>query len=79
MPRPAHPDPLVTTLRTNRVATGTTQATHAHIAGVDRTSHTGWETGRFQPPLHRLRAWAAALGYDLVLSRHPTGRTFPTR
>lgn len=79
MPRPTHPDPLVATLRTIRRATGTTQAALAHTAGVDRTSLTGWETGRFQPPLPRLRAWAQALGYDLVLSRRPAGRTEPTR
>lgn len=67
MPRPTPPDPIITTLRTTRLRRGIHQGTIAQATGVDRTSVTGWENGRVQPPLPRLRAWAAALGYDLIL------------
>lgn len=71
MPRPpaATPlDPIITTLRTTRQCRGIHQGAIAYAAGVDRTSVTGWENGRVQPPLPRLRAWAAALGYSLELT-----------
>lgn len=69
MPRPTlATDPIITTLRTTRVRRGIHQGTIARATGVDRTSVTGWENGRVQPPLARLRAWAAALGYDLGLA-----------
>lgn len=68
MPRPATRDPLITQLRTTRQHRGIHQDTIAHLTGVDRTSVTGWENGRADLPLSRLRAWAAALGYTLTLT-----------
>lgn len=72
MPRPTlATDPIITTLRTTRVRRGIHQGTIAQATGVDRTSVTGWENGRVLPPLPRLRAWAAALGYTLHLVPDP--------
>ena len=71
------PDPIVTQLTRARYDQSLTQrATAARIhSPAIRTSIAAWESGRRSPMLATLRAWARALGYDLVLQ--PIGETRP--
>jgi transcriptional regulator with XRE-family HTH domain len=59
-------DPVVAALRMHRVARGLTQAQVAAAVGSSRSSVALWETGQSDPPLRKVRAYAAAVGLVLV-------------
>ena len=62
--------PIVSQLREiRRHRRGVSQRSLAAVIGADRTAVGNWETGRFDPRLASVTAWANALGYDLALVR----------
>jgi transcriptional regulator with XRE-family HTH domain len=60
-------DPIIDTLHGARLEQRLTQVQVAERAGLARNSLSFYETDRTLAPLPKLRAWADALGYDLVL------------
>jgi transcriptional regulator with XRE-family HTH domain len=66
-------DPIIDTLHGARLERGMTQQQLADQAGVHRMLVTDWETDRRLPRLDRLRRWADALGFDLVLVKREDG------
>ena len=66
--READVDPLLRELRALRRAQELTLAEVAQRTGARASGHfSRLELGYTQPQLSTLRAWAAALGYDLAL------------
>lgn len=64
-------DPLVAQLRAIRLERGLSLSAVAEAMGRGpkaRSSVLGWESGRCEPGVGSLREWAAALGYEPVLS-----------
>lgn len=60
-------DPLVAELIAARTTRRWSQDSLSDAIGVAKNSLSRWETGSNTPGLAMLRAWAGALGYDLVL------------
>lgn len=60
-------DPLVAELAAARTTRRWSQDGLSDAIGVAKNSLSRWETGASTPGLAMLRAWAGALGYDLVL------------
>lgn len=60
-------DPLVAELAAARTTRRWSQDCLSDAIGVAKNSLSRWETGTNTPGLVMLRAWAGALGYDLVL------------
>lgn len=60
-------DPLVAELAAARTTRRWSQDGLSDAIGVAKNSLSRWETGTNTPGLVMLRAWAGALGYDLVL------------
>lgn len=60
-------DPLVAELTAARTTRRWSQDCLSEEIGVAKNSVSRWETGTGMPGLAMLRAWAGALGYDLVL------------
>lgn len=60
-------DPLVAELAAARTTRRWSQDGLSDAIGVAKNSVSRWETGTNTPGLAMLRAWAGALGYDLVL------------
>jgi hypothetical protein len=50
-----------------------------NIPHTAANSIVGYESGNAEPTLGRFTAWAAALGYELVLRRQPATKTAPMR
>lgn len=67
------PDPLITDLRTLRHMLGIRATDIAQQAGITTTAISQLENGHSNPGLHTLRAYAAAIGYDLHLVSAATG------
>jgi len=61
------PHRLVAELRTRRLLRGLTLERVALATGIPVSTLNGWEMGRYDPPLHRLGAYAGALGMELKL------------
>lgn len=61
--------PLITQLRAERESRGFTRAQFGRIIGHTPTKIAAWELGRYTPLWANLTAWAAALGFDVVLAR----------
>lgn len=69
------PHPLITQLRAARKAQRLTQGVVAKRAHYSLSFLSNCEVGNTTPSLDTLTAWAAALGYDLVLTpRAGTGQ-----
>lgn len=62
------PDPLVLTLTTERSRRNLSMREVARAAGVSPSCVHSWEHGTRAPSLDNLRAWAASLGFDLILT-----------
>lgn len=60
-------DPLVAELIAARTTRRWSQDCLSDAIGVAKNSVSRWETGTATPGLVMLRAWAGALGYDIVL------------
>lgn len=65
-------DAIVSILTTARTRQHLSMREVARAAGVSVSCVHSWEHGVRAPSLHNLRAWAAGLGYDLILT--PTFR-----
>jgi transcriptional regulator with XRE-family HTH domain len=61
------PDPLLAELRTLRLMLGIRHEDIARQAHVNESSVSYWECGHRSPHLDKLRAYAAAVGFDLAL------------
>lgn len=61
------PDPIVEQLRAERVRRGWSEWDIASRVGCDQSAVNHWERGRRNPLPSNLRAWAGALGFDLLL------------
>jgi DNA-binding XRE family transcriptional regulator len=61
-------DPLVVRLIETRERARLSQRQVSRVMGTSTSSLCTWERGEKQPTLRHLRAWAAALGYDLTLT-----------
>lgn len=59
--------PVVAALIRRRKALGWTQADLAERVGINCKTLVTWETGRHDPKLGLVAAWAEALGYNLKL------------
>jgi transcriptional regulator with XRE-family HTH domain len=68
----AEMDAIVSRLTTERAKRGLSLREVARASGVSVSCVHTWEHGVRAPSLHNLRAWAASLGYDLILT--PTFR-----
>lgn len=66
-------------LKAARLAAGSTQYDLAQQLGVDKTTYCGYETGRRQPDLSRLRQLASLLGVsvDALLETQDPGAATP--
>lgn len=66
----SHIDPIVAELRAERRRQGLTQTDVARAIGraTYQTVHQ-WEKGTNHPKIDNVRAWADALGYEIVLTR----------
>lgn len=66
-------------LKSARLAAGLTQADMASQLGVDKTTYCGYETGRRQPDINKLRQLIALLDIsaDQLLSTEGTGSVTP--
>lgn len=66
-------------LKAARTATGRTQADMASALGVDKTTYCGYETGRRQPDINKLRQLIALLDIsaDQLLSTSGAGSATP--
>lgn len=59
----------VETLRMERLRLKMRQQDVADKMGVNRTMIAYWENGRTQPLTANMAAWAAALGFEVTMSR----------
>ena len=59
---------LVATLTAERGRRGLSMREVARASGVSPSCVHSWEHGTRAPSLDNLRAWAASLGYDLILT-----------
>ncbi len=67
MPR-SEPDPIAATLRAERRRRGLSQTDLGRRIGrATYQTIWQWESGANEPTLGNLRAWAAALGYELTV------------
>ena len=66
-------------LKAARLAAGRSQQEIADALGVDKTTYSGYETGRRQPDLFRLRRLSQVLEYsaDQLLELGPAGAPSP--
>ena len=69
MTHPAEIDAVVVTLTAERAQRALSLREVARAAGVSVSCVHSWEHGTSAPSLNNLRAWAASLGYDLILTR----------
>ena len=72
-------DAIVSTLTAERVKRGLSLRAVARASGVSVSCVHTWEHGVRAPSLHNLRAWAASLGYDLILTPKFRSVGFPPR
>ena len=70
---PASNVPLIRALRDARLASATNQISLTQTIGVSANIISHWESGRHEPRLSLLIAWANALGFDVTLT--PRTRT----
>ena len=68
----ANPHPLAVLLREARRRKRLTQAAVAELAGYAESSLAHWEQGAKSPGIDSITDWAAALGFDLTLTRRDT-------
>lgn len=73
------PHRLVAELRTRRLLRGLTLEQVALTAGIPVSTLNGWEMGRYDPPLHRLGAYAGALEMELRLMHKEEENDGPER
>jgi transcriptional regulator with XRE-family HTH domain len=71
-------DAVVSTLTAERGRRGLSMREVARGAGVSPSCVHSWEHGTRAPSLDNLRAWAASLGYDLILAPTFRNAEWPT-
>jgi len=64
---PKTTDPIITILTNRRIKLGLTRTALATRIGALNQQISGWEENINHPTIARLRIWAAALGYDIIL------------
>ena len=64
---PTTTDPIITILHRRRLELGLTCTALAGLTGARSQQIAAWEDNINHPTLPRLRIWAAALGYDVIL------------
>ncbi len=75
MTRPAELDPIVAQLARERVRRGISQqALSGLIGSPNPTAVASLEVRKPNPTLRTLRAWAGALGFEIVLVRKGVSR-----